>query len=169
MRHLPPLTVRQWLAEAYPRRARLHAEIGERLAHRAEMRVSPPDKSFFGQAFEYAIGLDLAVEPPYSHLLDCLTQTQAGRLLRLAGYRPPDADATASWPLWRKPSGPSCPARLFTAASCLASVNEATRVLKRVGCQFAISLFCGGDSDQLVWDQPRCRWSRRRQRHKDLG
>ena len=44
------------------------------------------DKSFFGQAFEHAIGLDLAVEPPHPELIDCLTDAQTGRLLTLAGY-----------------------------------------------------------------------------------
>ncbi len=133
-RHRPvprqPRTAGEWLARAYPRRNWLHADIAERLAHRRPIPTSPPDKSFFGRAFDHAVGLDLAIEPPHPQLLDCLTDTQAHRLLNLAGYDPPNTDPTAPYPLWRKRTSPTSAARLFTAAGRLAHLFQAWRDIR---------------------------------------
>jgi hypothetical protein len=108
-----------------------HAELHGRLAHRPTITISPPDKAFFGLAFEHAIGLDLAVTPPYPQLLDGLDQPQANRLLGLAGYQRPDGDPSAAYPLWRKPTGQGGPARLLTAASGLAHLHQLLGKLER--------------------------------------
>jgi hypothetical protein len=121
---LRPLTAHEWLAEAYPHRDRLRGEIARRVARCAAITANPPDKSFLGLAFEHALGLDLAVQPPYRPLLECLDEVQARRLLRLAGYHPPSADPTAVLPEWRNLPSSTCPARLFTAAASLAHLHQ---------------------------------------------
>ena len=52
--HTPPprlITADRWLAETFPHRDRLRADVAERLAHRTPISVSRPGKAYFGQAF----------------------------------------------------------------------------------------------------------------------
>lgn len=113
-----------WLAETFPYLHVLRAEIAADLRRHPILRIDPPDKSFFGNVVELAIGLTLCDRPPYLTLVRCLGHGRAARLLSKAGYLYlPATDVTTAPEGWQRGEAAPHPAHIFTAASRLARVR----------------------------------------------
>ncbi|MEH1031873.1 hypothetical protein [Micromonospora profundi] len=118
------------LAEAFPYQHVLRADIAADLRRCSVLLIDPPNKSFFGNLVEVAIGLSLCDQIPYLDLLRCLDHALAKRVLAMAGYWP-TIDPATPFDAWRRiDSAP--PARIFTAASRLAYVRS---LVNDLGCR----------------------------------
>ena len=117
-----PDPIDAWLARTFPYERVLSAEIVADLRRCPVLPVDPPNKSFFGNVVEVAIGLDLCDQSPYLRLLRCLDHQCAVRLLSMAGYRP-TTDILTAYDTWRHTASTPHPAHIFTAASRLAHVH----------------------------------------------
>jgi hypothetical protein len=120
----PQHPVDVWLAETLPHQPHLRAEIAADLRHRTLLPVDLPDKSFFGNVMERAIGLMLCDQPPYPDLLGCLSHQRAARLPTLAGYRPRRGTDMDGQQAWHRAGHEPHPVRIFTVAHRLAHLHE---------------------------------------------
>ncbi|MEU1646391.1 hypothetical protein [Micromonospora zamorensis] len=123
----PPASMR-WLAQQFPHRARLIADLQGRISRApAAIRACAPEPDRFGQAMERTLALDLCDTPPYLQLIKQLPAAGMRRLLTTAGYAP-IAD-TADGP-WGKTSNHIPGARLFTVGSLLPYLDRAAHELR---------------------------------------
>ncbi|MEU8085748.1 hypothetical protein AB0B57_19320 [Micromonospora sp. NPDC049101] len=118
------------LAEVFPYQHVLRADIAADLRCCRVLLIDPPDKSFFGNVVELAIGLALCDQSPYLDLLRCLDHALAKRVLTIAAYRP-IIDPVTPYDAWHRIDSAPHPARIFTAASRLAYVRNLVNDLDR--------------------------------------
>ncbi|MFI7069793.1 hypothetical protein [Micromonospora sediminicola] len=123
-----PAASKQWLAQQFPHRAWLIADLQQRI-DRAPAPISAyaPNPDRFGRAMERTLALDLCDEPPYPRLIASLPEPGKRRLLTTAGYAPTTG---ASDGPWRKTSDRIPAARLFTVGSLLPDLDRAVHALR---------------------------------------
>ncbi|MEV1320019.1 hypothetical protein AB0J14_28530 [Micromonospora arborensis] len=122
----PPASSR-WLAQQFPHRAWLIADLQGRISRApAPIRACAPEPDRFGQAMERTLALDLCDAPPYLQLIKQLPEAGMRRLLTTAGYAP--TTDTPDGP-WGKTTDHIPGARLFTVGSLLPDLDRAVHTL----------------------------------------
>lgn len=113
-----------WLEQTLPLRHELCVEIDADLHSRTAIPVDVPDKSFFGDIMERAVGLSICQQPPYPELLEILGNDHADRLLHCAGYRRTSSRQSTDQHSWQRSDTTAAPSRLFLTAYRLAQLNK---------------------------------------------